>query len=147
MATLVFRNTAGPLIQTQVGSADLVATFHAAHAAYGWLGGLDSVRYLLNVITNKFTAGSTKLQNLRLDTKLQLCPTRAHVLTSFGPQELLIHDATQSFGNDVRTQIIGLTLCALAHELGGGYAVSLFTRYLAPRIFDAPPELIDALEV
>lgn len=121
MATLVFRNTAGRLIQTQVGSADLVATFHAAHAAYGWLGGVDSVRYLLNVITNKFTAGSTKLQHLRLDTKLRLCPTRVHVLTSFGPQELLIH------GNDVRTQIIGLTLCTLAHELGGGYAVSLFT--------------------
>ena len=147
MATLVFRSTIGPLIQTQVGPADLVATFHAAHAAYGWLGGLDSVRYLMNIITSKCLLSATKLGNLRLDNQLSLLPTRVHILTSIGPQALFINDAEQSFGSDIRTQIIGLSLCALAHELGGEVAVRMFTLHLVPSIFSAPAELLDALQV
>jgi hypothetical protein len=147
MATFVFRSATGPLMQTQVGAADLVATFHAAHATYGWLGGLDSVRYMINIITNKFIPGSTKLLNLQLDNQLKLLPTTVHILTSVGPQELFVDDAAQSFGSDSRTQIIGLTLCALAHEMGGSVAVRMFTQHLVPRIFNAPIELLNALEM
>jgi hypothetical protein len=44
-------------------------------------------------------------------------------------------------------RLIGLTLCALAHELGGTHAVQQFTRHLAPRFFNGSPELIDTLEM
>jgi hypothetical protein len=72
MTTLVFRSAHGSLIQTQIGAADLVATFHAAHTAYGWLGGFDSVRFLMNTIATKFTPNRTKFQKLQLDSQLSL---------------------------------------------------------------------------
>ena len=38
----------------------------------------------------------------------------------------------ECFGGDARTQLLGLTLCALAHELGGTRSINLFMKYLAP---------------
>ena len=147
MTTLVLRTVAGPLIQTQIGIADLIATFQAARAAYGWLGGLDPVCSLMNVIKRKSDHSPIKLQNLRLDQQLKLLPTRAHVLTGLGPEQLFIDNGAECFGADIRTQIIGLTVCALAHEIPGQSAVNIFIKHLAPRLFDSPQELLDALEV
>ncbi|RII09105.1 hypothetical protein CUC08_Gglean007506 [Alternaria sp. MG1] len=146
MATLVFGTRSGPLIQTQVGTADIVATFHAAHAAWGWLGGLQSIHSLLRVIPNKFIGQSTKLFNLGSESELRLLPTCAYVLSSTGPQEIFIDDASQSFGNDIRTQIIGLTICALAHELRAPAATILFQRCLMRQLFEASGELLDAMD-
>jgi hypothetical protein len=146
MATLVFRSPAGPLIQTQIGAADVVATFHAAHSAWGWLGGLQSIRSLLNAIPNKLVGQSTKLCNLKLEPELRLLPTCAYILASSGPQEFFADDATHSFGDDPRTQIIGLTICALAHELRVPWAVMLFQKCLLRHLFQAPNELLDAME-
>jgi hypothetical protein len=49
------------------------------------------------------------------------------------------------FGGDVRIQVLGLTICALAHECGGPTAVELFMSYLAPSLFDGANELTDIL--
>lgn len=119
-------------MQTEVGTIDVVNTFSAARSVYGWMGGVDGLRYLLQRVLNPF---GERLKSLELDRNLRLMPLQAHVLTSQGPLVAHLDDAQESFGGDIRTQVIGMTICALAHECSELTAVRLFTQYLLPYLF------------
>lgn len=55
-------------------------------------------------------------------------------------------DAQDSFGGDIRTQVIGTTLCALAHEFDSVAAVNLFRQSLMPYLFGEKTPLLDTLQ-
>ena len=129
-------------MQTQVGTADLVNILSAAHSTYGWLGGLNGARSLLSNIPNPF---SQKIKTLQLDRNLRLRPITAHVLTAAGPMICPPGNTEEAFGGDVRTQVIGLTLCALAHETDGPVAVQLFKICMLEELFEGSTEMADAI--
>jgi hypothetical protein len=133
--TLVFR-TQGPgqLQQVQVGPADIIATLSASTSAWGWVGGLAGIRRVLNGIRSPY--GCKEIENLGLN--LNLLPATCHIITSsHGVVYLQDNDIEDAFGGDARTQLLGLTICALAHELGGSRAIKLFMRTLAPILLGA----------
>ncbi len=72
-------------------------------------------------------------------------PATGHVLTSGGPLEFSITNAQEAFGGGIQTQLIGLTVCALAHEMDGVTAVRLFLEQLAPYLFGAQNTLVGIL--
>ena len=139
---LVFRTNAGPLVQAQVQTQDVVNTYSAAQAVYGWMGGMDGTRLLLSQIPNLF---GSRIRGLRLDKNLRLLPFRGHVLTIGGPLIAEIDNAKESFGGDIRTQLIGTTICALAHECEAATSVRLFCRFLMPYLFGGSSPITDAL--
>ena len=141
--TLVWKTPSGSLLQTQVGTVDIVNTFSAARSIHGWMGGTDGLRFLLQRILNPF---GQRLKILELDQNLRLMPFQGHVLTSHGPLVAHLNDAQESFGGDIRTQVIGTTLCALAHECQILTAVRLFCRFLLPFLFGEASLLIDVLQ-
>lgn len=148
--TLVFRAGAGPLSEVQVGPADVLATFAAAYTASGWLGGLDGVRNLLSKCGPFFSAASKEKQQQLFrelfSQGLFLQDSVVHILTSqHGPVRCEIPTRESAFGGDPYSQIIGLTICALAHECGYDDALTLFMEYLAPRLFDGASELLGVL--
>lgn len=140
--TLVFRTPLGSLIQSQVGTADIVNLLSAAHSTYGWLGGLDGARFLLSKIPNTF---SKRIKELQLDKNLRLSPLTVNVFTAGGPLICSIDNAHEAFGGDVRTQLIGLTLCALAHETNEADAVALFKACMIHELFEGSDEIANAL--
>lgn len=142
--TLVWRTRSGSLIQTEVGTIDLVNTLSAARSVYGWLGGTEGLRYVLDRIKNSL---GKRLRDLKLDKQLRLQPFRGLVLTSQGPLMAHMDDAESSFGGDIRTQVIGTTLCALAHEFDIITAANLFRQSLMPYLFGENTALLDALQI
>lgn len=129
-------------METQVGTADIVNVLSAAHSAYGWLGGLDGARFLLSKIPNAF---SQKIKALQLDRNLRLRPITAEVLTAAGAILFSLENTNDAFGGDVRTQLIGLTLCALAHEMDGAIAVQLFKICMLDELFEGSSEMANAI--
>ncbi|KAL8947034.1 MAG: hypothetical protein Q9222_006640 [Ikaeria aurantiellina] len=121
----------------------MVNTFSAAQSVYGWMGGTDGVRYLLQRVMNPF---GQRLKSLKLDRRLRLMPSQAYVLTSQGPLVAHLDDASESFGGDIRTQVIGTTVCALAHECEVLEGVRLFCRFLLPYLFGEASPLLDVLQ-
>ncbi|KAI4108350.1 MAG: hypothetical protein LQ339_002251 [Xanthoria mediterranea] len=87
-----------------------------------------------------------RLKDLELDRDLRLIPLHAHILTSYGHLVGSLDDAQESFGGDIRTQVIGTTVCALAHEYDPLTAVRLFCRYLLPYLFGEANPLLDLLQ-
>ncbi|KAL5347239.1 hypothetical protein ACLOAV_007548 [Pseudogymnoascus australis] len=151
MTTLVFRANSGPLTQVQIGPADVLATFAAAYTASGWLGGLDGIRSLLSRSSQFFSASSKAKQDQLLQRlfrdELKLQNAVFHILTSVhGPVHCEIPISQSAFGGERITKIIGFTICALAHEGGYDTAVTLFTEYFAPLLFDGAAELLGALQ-
>ena len=140
--TLAFRTHRGSLIQTNVGTADVVNLVSAAHSTYGWLGGLEGARFLLSVIPNAF---AKRVKELQLDRNLKLSPITAQVLTAGGPLICSFGHADDAFGGDIRTQLIGLTLCALAHNTNEHSAVHLFKACMMHELFEGSDEMADAL--
>ena len=141
--TLVWKTESGTLIQTQVGTIDVLNTYSAARTVYGWMGGADGAKFLLSKIPNPL---SRRIKELKLDQNLRLMPFKGHVLTCHGPLVAHIDNAQDSFGGDTRTQVIGTTICALAHECEAVTAVRLFCRFLLPYLFGEANALIDALQ-
>jgi hypothetical protein len=139
---LTFSTPAGRILTTKVGLDDIITTYSAAKAVYGWMGGMDSIKFLMSKIPSPF---SHQLREFQLDRNLQLHPIRSCILTGRGLVLAHIDNAHESFGGDVRTQLIGSTICALAHECSAQIAVELFAEYLMPHFFDAPGPLTDAL--
>jgi hypothetical protein len=135
--TFVFKiaDSANALVQTaQVGPADILATISAAYSSWGWLKGLSGVKSLLDF--RKKALGFQKIENLdSLDVNLQLSPVSGLVFTCDGQFYVTDDNSEESFDGDPRTQLIGLTMCALAHECGGSTAVELFMKCLAPTLF------------
>ncbi|OQE14060.1 hypothetical protein PENFLA_c041G02346 [Penicillium flavigenum] len=150
MATLVFTTTAGPLQQVQIGPADVISTLSAAYTAAGWLGGLDGVKYILSRYVGLMRPSSNHVLSNRLATLLgpsiSFNNSQVHILTSdHGPVRCEIPNAEEAFSGDHSTQLVGLTLCALAHECTGLTAVRLFANFLAPAIFKGANLLVDSL--
>lgn len=141
--TLVWKTRAGALLQTEIGTIDVVNTFSAARSIHGWMGGTDGLRFLLQRIWNPF---GQRLKTLELDQNLHLMPVQGYVLTSHGPLIAHLDDAEESFGGDRRTQVIGTTVCALAHECSAITAVRLFCQFLLPYLFGEANLLIDVLQ-
>ena len=127
--------------QIQVGATDLVATCSAARSAWGWLGGFAGVRHILAHIETPFLTG--KMSDI-FRSPMRL-PTMCGILTFQGlvylPEEL----TEDAFGGDPRTQLFGLTICALAHECGGEEAVHVFMKCLAPFLFPKPNKIIPGI--
>ncbi|KAI4232180.1 MAG: hypothetical protein L6R40_007495 [Gallowayella cf. fulva] len=133
-------------MQTEVGTVDVVNTWSAAQAVYGWMGGTEGLRFLLTRMPNPL---GRRLRDLKLDRNLRLMPFLGHVLTSHGPPPpalAYLNDAPQSFGGDIRTQVIGTTLCALAHECELLTAARLFCRFLLPYLFGETSPAVYAVQ-
>ncbi|KFY29811.1 hypothetical protein V494_08468 [Pseudogymnoascus sp. VKM F-4513 (FW-928)] len=149
--TLVFSANSGPLTQLQIGPADILATFSAAYTASGWLGGLDGIRNLISW-GNQFLPPASREKQIKLlqglfTENLKLQTSAFDILTSrHGPVRCEIPTSEHAFGGEHITKIIGFTICALAHEAGYDTAVTLFTEYLAPLLFDDAAELLGALQ-
>lgn len=141
--TLVFKTSAGALTQTEVHASDIVATYSAAKSVYGWTGGLDGVRLMLKALQSPF---ERRIKELDLDQNLKLEPIMCKIITMNGPVLAETVDGKDSFGGDVRTQVIGSTLCALAHQLKPGLAVRLFVQCLAPRFFGERNPLLHGVQ-
>lgn len=144
MAQFQFETEFPPLTRTQISVSELAATFNACYALHGYLGGFDAYRRILDRVKSPFLR---KMQDLQLDKNLKLAATNVHILTSRGPIQFVDLDAEGSFGGDCRTQLIGLTLCALAHEIYKHDAVDVFMTFLAPCFFGCETPLIDALNL
>ena len=129
---LVWKTNSGSLIQAQVQTQDVVNTWSAARAVYGWMGGLDGVKFLLSQIPTPF---GPRIKELKLDQSLRLLPFRSHVFTSGGHLIAEFDNAKESFGGDIRTQLIGTTICALSHQCESLTAARLFCRFLMPYLF------------
>lgn len=56
-----------------------------------------------------------------------------------------IDNARESFGGDIRTQLIGTTICALALECEATTAARLFCHFLMPYLFGGSSPITDAL--
>ena len=141
--TLVWRTNTGSLIQTQVQTQDVVNTYSAARAVYGWMGGLDGVMFMLSKIPNPLRH---RIKELKFDQTLRLLPVRGHVFTSGGHLIAEIDNAKESFGGDICTQLIGTTICALSHECEILTAARLFNRFLLPYLFGEASPVTDALQ-
>ena len=103
---------------------------------------MDGAWFLLSITRNPF---GDRIKELRLDENLRLMPLRGYVLTSHGP-EIISGDAGESFGGDKRTQVIGTTICALAHECESLTATRLFCRFLMPYLFEVPHHIAEAIQ-
>jgi hypothetical protein len=133
--TFVFKlaKSTDALVQAvQVGPADMLATISAAHSAWGWLKGLSGVKSLLD-----FRKETLKIEKIEiLDVKLRLSALSGLVFTCDVQFYVADENIEESFDGDPRTQLIGLTVCALAHECGGSTAVELFMKCLGPALFE-----------
>ena len=65
---------------------------------------------------------------------------------SRGPLLAHMDDARESFGGDTRTQVIGTTLCALAHEFDIVTPAKLFRHSLMPYLFGERTPLLETLQ-
>ncbi len=129
--TLVFQKINGALQQLQIRPADVVATISMAQSAWGWVGGLTGVRHVLNVIRGSFAEEAAK----NLATDIRLGPAVYHIFTSAGCTIAQDEAEQPLFGEDFRTRLVGLSICALAHVCGSGRVVQLFMDHLAPTLF------------
>ena len=128
----VAKSTDALLQSVQVGPADMLATVSAAHSAWGFLKGLSGVKSLL-----EFRKETLKIEKMEtLDVKLQLSPLSGLIFTCNGQFYVANENIEESFDGDPRTQLIGLTICALAHECGGSTAIELFMKFLGPALFE-----------
>lgn len=131
--TLVFRAQAGSLQQVQVGLPDIMSTLSLAQSAWGWVGGLRVVSSMLKNIHGAFAEEAAK----RLAVPIQVGPAVFRLFTSDG-SKVCSDDSHPPFGEDFPTQLIGLSICAIAHIFGGKIAVELFMKFLAPTLLTLP---------
>jgi hypothetical protein len=141
MTTLVFQPGSG-LQNVQVGAADIVSLLSVARSAWGWIGGLDGVKSILDTTRAVFGIHSTKVPVLNL----QLPRANYHIVTYRGLIPRPLDDTYNAFGGDATLQFVGATLCALAHECGSDLAVQLFMKCIAPVVFDEEFSKVPALK-
>src|SRR5271168_2292596 len=103
--TLVFHTGTGPLQQVQVGPADVAATISIAHSVWGWVGGLDTVRSILDSIQGAFSDKTAQ----KLAAQIPIGPAVYHIFTRSGPVPLSDDNLGRPFGGDFRTRLIGLS--------------------------------------
>ncbi|KAL9116827.1 MAG: hypothetical protein Q9187_006643 [Circinaria calcarea] len=128
--TLVFRGSAqGSLQQIQIGPIDLVATISAANSAWGWLGGLSRARKILNYF------GDQVKQDSGVFIKPKLQPAACRVICFDGITTLPPDDPDTAFDGDYTTQMVAVTICALAFEIPEDQVIDIFMTYLLPVLF------------
>ncbi|KAL3426623.1 hypothetical protein PVAG01_00132 [Phlyctema vagabunda] len=137
MTAVIRISEKGILSAVQVGPAEIVATLTAASSAWGWIGGLSGVRNLFSYVRNK--RAITDIEALVKVMAVE--PITCQVLTSHGIVRFDDLDARDAFGGTLETQLLGQTICALAHECGGRQAVYLFMECLAPKLFPGDTQM------
>jgi hypothetical protein len=129
--TLVFQTgSSGSLQGVQLGPADAVATISAAYSAWGWMNGLGGVKALMNICRRPLD------EKKRRDLFKALVPSRGsfRVLVQGGLETVPLPEGPR-FGDSEESRLVGLTICALAHNVIPFSAVAFFMEYLAPRLF------------
>lgn len=120
-------------LQEQVGTVDALESLRVAYSTNGWLGGMDRVKFILMAYPAVLWE---HIEQIRFRPDVASLPVQCSVLTGQGPRQCVINDGEYAFGGDVRSQFIGLTLCALAHECAGIEAQHLFTDDLGEHLFE-----------
>src|SRR5947207_12989619 len=95
MTTLVFQ-PGGGLQAVQVGAADVVSLISAAHSAWGWIGGLNGVKSILDRTRSIFGITSTNIPTLNL----RLPRSNYHLITYHGLFPSLFEDEVRVLGGD-----------------------------------------------
>ncbi|KFY24337.1 hypothetical protein V491_02191 [Pseudogymnoascus sp. VKM F-3775] len=137
MTAVIKISESGTLSAIQVGPVELVTALNAATSAWGWLGGLSGVQRLFSYVRKQRAANNIEA----LVKRMRIEPITCQVLTSYGIVRLDDLDTRHAFGGSLETQLLGLTICALAHECGGRQAVYLFMHCLAPKLFPGEEEM------
>ncbi|GIK00896.1 hypothetical protein Aspvir_004925 [Aspergillus viridinutans] len=127
--TLVFRAQRGSLQQLQIGMPDIMSTLSLAQSAWGWVGGLRVVSSILTNLHGAFAEEAAK----KLAASIQVGPAVYCLFTSDGCK-VCLDDSNPPFSEDFPTQLVGLSICAIAHVCGGANAVELFMQFLAPTL-------------
>jgi len=124
-------NTSRELQQIEFGVQDVAATVSVATSLWQWTGGLSGIRTFLTYLPNAINPKLPK----ELGFQKRAFQTSCAILTPTG----LFHahpldNSDQYFSGDVRTQLVGLTICALAHLFDDEFAISMFMRCVAPAL-------------
>jgi hypothetical protein len=123
--TVVLDQPSGEVQQLQIGAADIVATIAAAHSIWGWVGGLlrlcqrQSDAAQIQDVFNYIAVGQPAYQ----------------VLTQNGLQLVSEAEGDEPFGETTASKLIGVTLCALAHNMSGPAAVRFIAKYFVDQLF------------
>lgn len=127
----------GTLSALQVGPVEIISVVNAATSAWGWLGGLSGIQRLFSYVSKQKATKSIDT----LVKRMKIEPITCQVLTSYGIVRFEDLDTSDAFGGTYETQLLGQTICALAHECGGRQAVYLFMHCLAPKLFPGDEEM------
>ena len=92
---------------------------------------MDGIKFLMSQIPSSF---QRQLQESHIGRNLKLLPVRTCILTGGALILANIDNAHESFSGDIKAQLIGSTVCALAYERHSGMAVELFAECLMPQI-------------
>ena len=130
-ATFVIKASgSGSLQQIQVGPADLVATVTAAHSAWGWIGGITGIQSLL-----KFCNDSSEQKRLQqLFKEIELAPASCLILAQNGLNTIAFGQE-DAFGESLSSKLVGLTLCALSHNMKVQNAIDVFMKCFVKTLF------------
>lgn len=142
--TLVFRGS-GALLQVQLGITDIVTAYTAANALGGWLGGLEGVRNVLQSLHLSLEQRFRSDKAFSLSNKVSTLPFTGVLLTGTGPVPYVIDSDSGMFGGHYTMQLIGLTVCAIAHECEGSCTIHLFMKCMAPAMFHTTDMALDAM--
>jgi hypothetical protein len=82
--------------------------------------------YLPNIINPKLPK--------KLGFQLKTFPASCAILTPSGLFHAKNLDSSKCFGDNIRTQLVSLTICALAHFFDGEFAISIFIRCVIPAL-------------
>ncbi|KAI1391982.1 uncharacterized protein F4822DRAFT_111469 [Hypoxylon trugodes] len=134
----------GSLQQVQIGAADVIATLSAAATAWGWIGGLDGIKGVLQNFPRLRDATDLK----KLGVNLQLKDATCNIITMSGVFTMQNSDGKDAFGGHPITQLIGLTICALAYKLGTDKATQLFMDHFADYLLQGEKHgMVEALHL
>jgi hypothetical protein len=117
--TVVLDHPSGEVQQLQIGAADIVATIAAAHSIWDWVGGLSGISSLLGLCQRQSDAAQIQ----HVFEYIAVGQPAYQVLTQNGLQLVSGPEYDEPFGETTASKLIGVTLCALAHNMSGPAAV------------------------
>ncbi|KAH7319323.1 hypothetical protein BKA65DRAFT_514315 [Rhexocercosporidium sp. MPI-PUGE-AT-0058] len=109
----------------QIGPADIVATLSAGNSAWGWIGGLQGISSISQFLKDPFAKRKDIFQPRNLS--MESC----QMLTFHGSAQFP-DPGMEPFGDSFSTKMVGLTICALAHEMGLPPSINMFMKNLVP---------------
>lgn len=121
----------GKLQQVQIGPSDVVATISAARSMWGWVGGLSGISSLLRLCQRP--SDIAEIQAVFADNPVG--KPEYQVLTQDGLQLVSWAEGDSEFGGTAASKLIGVTLCALAHNMTGPAAVRFIAKYFLEQLF------------